>query len=677
MAGLVAEGAAVGPDQAEMREEHRLRAPSSRSPSSTLAGARRVTPRARRRRRAPPRLQRTSRLTLWSRRGVRWGYLLAVPRRAATPEAEDPQARRGRPRRSGRRRRRLVLALLVLALLAWAGWAGLQVLAAARDDQAGEAALGDAAAAVANGGLSASAGQADLHTAAGEFAAARRHLDGAAVVPFRYVPLLGRQLDSADALTTAGVTLGTAGDRLLSEVNATVALPRATSPERLALADALAREAGSAAALLNGLPLGPSGLLLSPLAAARARLAEDVGRLGTSLAKASAGLDGLVSLVGHPQRVLLLGASNAEMRDGSGSFLVAAPATTGGPTLLSVGAPVQAGLVTARAPGVAVPPSIGRLWGWMGPGEALDALGASPDFAAQAPIAARLWVASGHASVRSVVAVDVAGLADLLQATGPVVVAGRELSAANAVTFLDQTQYDGVSAYGAGAQGIAERAFGAVVGEVLTALVSRPIAPLTLAHAVAAAVNGRHVLVWSAAPASEADWARAGVAGRLAPQDLLVGLMNLGANKLDPLTSVSVRGTIRPEPGHDVSRLTLAVTVHDGGSAVSDLVDGPAPGLHARPGEYLGALVFNLPAFVQTASVEHVSSLVAEGRTSSSGVLAPFVDLLPGQTRTWTVEATVPRHGELVVLSSARVPPEQWRVDGVSFTDQSPEVVRW
>ena len=579
--------------------------------------------------------------------------------------------------RSSHRGRWSLFALVVVAVVAWGVWAGVQVLGAAREDQAGEAALGGAAAAVASGGLSASAGQADLRVAAVDFAAASHRLDGAAVVPFRYVPLLGRQLDVADALTTAGLRLGSSGDRLLAEVNATVALPRATAPERLRLARQLAAESSAAATLLAHLPLGPSGLLLPPLATARARLASEAGRLGTSLTKASAGLDALVTLLGHPERVLLLGASNAEMRDGSGSFLVAAPATTGGTALLRVGVPVQAGVVTARPPGVTVPTSVRRLWGWMGPGEALDALGASPDFASQAPIAARLWVASGHAPVASVVAVDVAGLADLLEATGPVPVAGRQLTAANAVRFLDRTEYEGASPTAAGVRSLAERAFGTVVGEVLTALVSRPIAPLTLASAVAAAVNGRHVLAWSTAPALEADWARAGVAGRLASDDLLVGLMNLGANKLDPLTSVSVTGTIQPLPGKDARRLTLSVTVHDGGSAVPSLVDGPAPGLGAKPGEYLGVLVVNLPTDVETARVEHVSSLVAEGRTASSAVLAPFVELLPGQTRTWTVEATLPPSGQLVVLSSARVPPERWRFDGASFTDASPRVVRW
>jgi len=612
-----------------------------------------------------------------SRRAARCRYVLAVPRRAALSGVGEPEGRSEGHRTAMHGGRRAALAVLALAALAWAVWAGLEVLAAAGHDQAGEAALGGAAAAVRSGGLSASAGQADLRNAAAQFAAAQRRLDAAAVVPFRYVPLLGRQLDSADALTAAGLTLGTTGDHLLSEVNATVALPRASSAERLRVAGALAREASSAATLLDHLPLGPSGLLLPPLAEARSRLADDVGRLGASLTKASAGLDGLVALLGHPQRVLLLGASNAEMRDGSGSFLVAAPATTGGASLLGVGEPVQAGLVTARPPGVAVPSSIRRLWGWMGPGEALDALGASPDFAAQAPIAARLWAASGHGAVSSVVAVDVAGLADLLQATGPVAVAGRELSAANAVTFLDQTQYEGVSASGVGAQALAERAFGAVVGEVLTALVSRPISPLTLAHAVAAAVNGRHVLAWSAASAVEADWERAGVAGRIDPDDLLVGLMNLGANKLDPLTSVSVTGAIRPVPGGHARRLTLSVTIHDGGSSVPSLVDGPAPGLGAKPGEYLGVLVVNLPADVETAAVAHVPSLVAEGRTASSAVLAPFVDLLPGETKTWTIEAMLPPSGQLVVLSSARVPPEHWHVDGASFTDASPRVVRW
>ncbi len=209
-----------------------------------------------------------------------------------------------------------------------------------------------------------------------------------------------------------------------------------------------------------------------------------------------------------------------------------------------------------------------RLWGWMGPGEALDAVGASPDVASQAPSAARLWAAAGHAPVHSVLAVDVAGLADLL-----------------------------------------------------------------------------------------------------------VGLVNLGANEPDPLRSVSVTGAIRPRPGEDAGRLTLSVTIHDGGSSVPSLVDGPAPGLGASPGEYLGMLVVNLPADVETAAVTHASSLVAEGRISSSAVPAPFVDLLPGETRTWTIAATLPPSGQVVVLSSARVPSKRWRFDGATFTDSSHRVV--
>ena len=67
------------------------------------------------------------------------------------------------------------------------------------------------------------------------------------------------------------------------------------------------------------------------------------------------------------------------------------------------------------------------------------------------PLAARTWTALTGQQVNGVLAIDVVGVQQLLEATGPVTVNGESVSAANVEQFLFHDQYAGVSDSTAGA----------------------------------------------------------------------------------------------------------------------------------------------------------------------------------------------------------------------------------
>ena len=71
-----------------------------------------------------------------------------------------------------------------------------------------------------------------------------------------------------------------------------------------------------------------------------------------------------------------------------------------------------------------------------------------------------------------------------------------------------------------------------------------------MADAISAAATGRHVLLWSADPRTQAAWSGAGVAGQLQPSSIMADIINRGGNKLDQYLSedVSLRLTTAGHP---------------------------------------------------------------------------------------------------------------------------------
>lgn len=546
---------------------------------------------------------------------------------------------------------------------------------------------------------------------------AHRDLASPLLWPLRALPVVGRQLAVARALTRTTSQVADAADGVLEAAPGALRFGRGASPSGgsptvgsavgsagigsssvgsssvgssrsggLVAFQPTVRQLGAAVCRLETAvqraDLGPAGGVLGPLRAAQARVGRLVLRMRGPLARACGALAGLGALLEGDHRVLLLGASPAESRVGMGSLLVAAPAQIAAGRL-SVGAPVATPSMPPPRRSVALPSGLAARFGWTEPGRNIDALGLDPDFPVDAKVAAEIWAADGHRPVGTVVAIDPVAISALLAGTGPVEDAGIEIDSANVVAYLDQGQYAGLPpGGGTGPEAtLADVRLADLTGTVLRRLEAGQLDLARVWAPLAAAAAGRHLLVWSASAAEERDWVAAGVSGRVGPDDVMVGLANLGANKLDPLTTVEVHATLLPGRA-ETEDLQLVVRVHDGGTTRPSLVDGPAPGLGNPPGAYIGTLVVTVPEWARSLSCPTVRSAEASGREERSLVLAVGVDLEAGRSGSWVFDVVLPSAARSVeILPSARVPPEEWSLtEGgrtVQFSDQTEHTIAW
>ena len=86
-----------------------------------------------------------------------------------------------------------------------------------------------------------------------------------------------------------------------------------------------------------------------------------------------------------------------------------------------------------------------RNWGWLSPSLDMRNLGTTPRFDVTAPLAARMWTALTGQPINGVIAIDVVGVRQLLEATGPVDVNGQEVSADNVGQYLLHDQYESLT----------------------------------------------------------------------------------------------------------------------------------------------------------------------------------------------------------------------------------------
>ena len=111
-------------------------------------------------------------------------------------------------------------------------------------------------------------------------------------------------------------------------------------------------------------------------------------------------------------------------------------------------------------------------------------------------------------------AIDVAGVKQLLEVTGPVVVDGQTISADNVEQYLLHDQYVGLTDGPAGGNSARMR-LGALTNAVLHQLESQSTDLRTLGQAVSSAVAGRNLMMWSSNPVDQAAWSISGVSGSL------------------------------------------------------------------------------------------------------------------------------------------------------------------
>jgi hypothetical protein len=524
---------------------------------------------------------------------------------------------------------------------------------------------------------------APLRSARGDFSSSEGLLHSPLLAPLEIVPVIGRQVRSVQALSTAAERTTRIGISAMDQVRGVLDVAHEGGPDRVASLRRLAVLARTTYGELESIDTGPSNALFAPIAHKRADFVGQLNDVRTRLLNAAAVAETTANILQGPQSYLVLMANPAEMRAGSGCFLEAGLLTTdGGQVHLSGLVPTS---TLTLAPGtVQVGGDLEARWGWLLPGVDWRNLGVTPQFDVNGPLAARMWQAATGEQVDGVIAVDVQALQQFLEVTGPVTLEdGSVVTAGDVVPYIVHDQYAGLtdatelSAAQAQAQQERQDELGDLARSVLDALENETLDTKTLANAMTASASGRHILVWSKDPTAETAWEKGGVAGQLSPSSLLAAVINRGGNKLDQYLGVHVRLDIVPKGDKADATLTMDLS-NNTPSGQSQFIAGPYPGLGTAYGEYIGLVAVNLPAGASHVRMGGRPRLAAEGVEGPTWLVASSVDVRQGDSEQVVVHFELSgavRH--LDVVPSARLSPVPWTYTGGSATDAAPFVVSW
>ena len=564
--------------------------------------------------------------------------------------------------RSWSRRRRVITSAVVL-VFGWGVIVTVLLVWAASSLASGSDALSDVRAQATVDDLTAPETVEQLDGAQDDFDAAHARLANPVVAPAKLLPVLGRQVRAMERLASTGSDGAEAASVALSDVSDLAEEPRTGGAQRIAMLEELADVAGQLRRTLAELDPGSADGLIGPLADAVTDAAEGQRNATRGAARLEDASAGLADLFEGPSNYLLIGANNAEMRAGSGMFLSASElhfedgkATLGDvrPTADLVLPP---GTVTAEG-------DLQANWGWLDPGRDLRQLGVTADFPQSASTAMRTWAAiPGNEPVDGVIVIDVDGMRSLLRAVGPVEVDGVTYTADTIRGQLLRDQYKRYE------DDRDERRD--VLGDVAKVIFERIEAGEwelgDLATQLTEAVDGRHLLVWSADDPLRSTWSDLNADGHLREDSLAVNLLNRSANKLD--SWIETAAVVETDPqvnGTTDLTVTYTITNRSNGEGPRYLVGPGIDGLAA--GDYRGLVVANLPAGTTKIGMEG-ARLFLDGGDGPTAVTAGEVTVKAGETATVTVTAVLPKGlDHLTIEPAARIPRTRWTVDGTELS---------
>jgi hypothetical protein len=598
---------------------------------------------------------------------------------------DEPSTPAPSPRRRRRRRRRILLGILAVVIV-WIVLSAVDVLFAARHVQDGANQVQQAKNALSANGLLSGAPLSPLKAAQASFAAANNELSSPLLWPVDVLPVLGRQLRSVQDLSRAAGQVSHTGVGAVRQARALLKLPHTAGPDRIAALHKLTTLAATTHAALSHVNLGPSNNLIGPLGRERTKFATELSQVQTTLARTAAAASAAATILQGPQTYLLLTANNAEMRSGSGAFLEAGTISTAGGALHLNGLKPTSALTLS--PGqVPVTGDLEARWGFLLPGVDWRNLGLTPQFDVNGALAARMWQADTSQKVDGVLALDVTGLQELLTVTGPLQTSnGTTVSADNVDQLLLHDQYigEGYDTTSLGIEASRVDELGSLASAVMNALETKSLDLHAVANALSQATEGRHLMLWSADPATEAIWRSTGVSGRLTADSLVANVINRGGNKLDQYLSVQSSLQLTTQGTSTHATLTLHLANHTP-SGQSPFIAGPYPGLGTSYGEYVGIVTVNLPDYATGLSLVQGESAEVDGQEGPTLLAGVDVALLPGQSQDVTFHFDLPGvHGQVRVVPSGRIPPVAWSVNGSalgghpsSFDDAASHTIVW
>lgn len=525
----------------------------------------------------------------------------------APDESRSDQADVPLPRRRRRVITYLALGSVVLLLMvgALAAFVGLSIRTEA---EAGRIAVSQGRRALASGDLDKALER--FREAQTRFATSHDRASSGPGAVLAALPVVGRSFDVAEGISQAGGTLAGAAIELTESI---AALPNglgslAPAGGRLpieSLTD-LADEVGAAArasrAALEMVRATPSSLIPALVADARFEAEEQVGLASRALGSASSLIEGLPGFAGadEPRSYLLLAESPAEQR-GTGGIWGAYAILTADDGALSVG-PFDPILTLPEAEPNQVPapnPDYRANWdGYGGAGSWRD-MNMTPDF----PSAARAALANyefgtGH-RLDGVIVADPFAVREMLKVTGPAQIPslGVTLDKDSVVDFIANEAYILFPQAAKDRKGV----LGRVVGFAFARFLAARGEGAAKIEAIAEAVTGGHLKVFSDDPSIEEGLASAGLDGSLsapAGNDMLaVHVNSRSASKVDYYASRSIKYEVELG-GEGEAFATTEIEIGNDApvSGVPRYVIGPGPGIEGHvPGDNVSLITSSCP----------------------------------------------------------------------------------
>lgn len=494
-----------------------------------------------------------------------------------------------------------------------------------------------------------------------------------------WLPVVGDNLTSLRQSVTVALQLVDGGHQLLditkplenAEGKLEVSLHHGAIP--LSAVEAAQREAH---ALATALPTTePSrARLIGPVADIQRRVYAEAQRRRQQLDNVTRALSILSDMSGAspPRRYLIAVANTAEMRGAGGMILSygVLESNNGTFSLGDFGSIDELELDSPVDPAaLKLPADYLARWAGFEPTQLWRSVTLAPDFKLAAPVMEAMFTKKTGLPVDGVIQIDPAGLAAVLEGTGPVEVPSvGQVTADNVVDltinrayidFPNRDQRQEISS------DVAKATFHALIDGDFGSL--RPFGT-ALFNAAAA----RHLMFFSNAPVTENQVNFFGADGALPEPDArdsaILTVQNVGKNKLDYYvdTSLALTGTRR---AGDIGSMTAVVTVANTTppGVQSEYVTGPP--VRGQPyATYKGVVSLYLPSGTTLAGSDGSASpptLITEaGRT----LVTYDVDLPAGASSVVTLDLTLvprPRNDpyQMVVVPIGRVRPTVVAVD--------------
>jgi hypothetical protein len=430
------------------------------------------------------------------------------------------------------------------------------------------------------------------------------------------VSLSGRTVDVAAVASTAG-----------SLRSAAEALGR--SEEKLAVAQADA----------------DSGALVRELASGVREARELVGGLHATVSELSIAAEVLPSALGADgaKRYAILFNNNAELRT-TGGIAGAISELTSESGRFELGRQlVPDDLNPAEGDGIAVSPEERALFG-VQLGEYVQNVNLTPDFARAGELTSAHWRNSQGAELDGVISIDTASISQLLAATGPVSVAGRELDSRTATDVLLTDVYREI-----GDRAQQDAFFAELTRVVFDKLFSGSTPLVALAKQFSAAAGEGRISVWFADPQLQAVTVGGPLGGPLAQlrdDGAPVGVFFADgtAGKMDGY----LEGTVTATCAAQKDSRSIAATATLASTAPDDIATAPwvvtGPGVSGLPAGHIRTMVQiagtdSLRPVRTTVDGEEVT--MTTRMIGGSPIVVALVDLAPGQVSVVETEFTV------------------------------------